>query len=102
MNAARFDGAPLVALAALVAGIVVGERAGADPAGVLLGGGIAALAVAWATSGHARLAVACCALALLGCAVMQRALDGLAWPEPLGAAGEEVVLYGTLATDPDS
>jgi competence protein ComEC len=100
MTSVRFDGAPLVALAALVAGIVAGERAGADPAGLLLLGGAVALALAWTVAGRARLAVACCALALLGCAVMQRALDGLAGAGPLD--GREVVLAGTLAADPDS
>jgi competence protein ComEC len=66
----------LVALGGLVLGIVGGERAGPAPATFLLAVGLVALAGAWFVGGRARLAIAVVALALIGGAQTQRALDG--------------------------
>ena len=68
---------PLLGLGATVAGILVGERLGAAPAGLAIGAGVFAAAGAWLLVGTSRRVVAAVALLLLGTAVMQRALDGL-------------------------
>jgi competence protein ComEC len=86
----------VVALAALLGGIVLGERMGPSPASapLLLGAVLLVSALAW--SGRTRLFVAAVALVLLGIATMGRALHGAAHhgvsPGPLDATG-------TLATD---
>lgn len=92
---------PAVGLAALVAGVLAGERAGAASATGALVAGTVGLAAAWFVTGRTRLAVATLALALLGTATMQRALDGLE-RSPLAAVAEgtEVEVRGTLVTDP--
>lgn len=92
---------PMAALAGLVGGVLAGERAGAAPAtGALVAGG-AGLAAAWFVTGRARFAVATLALALLGAATMQRALEGLERsPVAAVAEGTEVEVRGTLVTDP--
>ncbi|MGH8977005.1 MAG: ComEC/Rec2 family competence protein [Acidimicrobiia bacterium] len=99
----RRDVGPLIGLGALVAGVLFGQHAGANSAsGALLAGGLA-LAAAWFVDGPARVAVAAVALALLGSASMQRALDGLEHHELVGAVarGETVALGGVLVSDPD-
>jgi competence protein ComEC len=91
-------------LASLVAGILCGEAAGpADARAALLAGagGLAACAI-WPQP-RARLVIATVAFALLGTAVMQRALNGLA-VSPLRQAVHaraDVTLVGTLVDDPD-
>ena len=67
----------LAGLAALALGIGAGERAGANPAGGVLAVGVLALAAAWFVNGRVRVSLAVIALALVGCAQTQRALDGL-------------------------
>jgi competence protein ComEC len=96
---------PLAVLVALIAGIVAGEAAGPGSAVAVLGLGIAGVgAAAMLHSSPARLAVAVLAFALVGTAVMQRALHGMA-VSPLQAAIEQSAdarLVGTLVDDPDS
>lgn len=89
----------LLALAGLLAGIEVGARLGGGAAAPVLAAGCVALVGAWLVEGRARLAIATAALALLGCATMQRALDGLEHHdlEP----GSVVMLTGTLVSDPE-
>jgi competence protein ComEC len=91
------DGGIVLAVVATVVGIVAGEYAGPHAAfgTLLLGAG--GLAAAWLVTGPARLAVAMCALALLGAAVMQRALHGLAVDVPTA----DVEVRGTVVGDPD-
>ena len=98
----RRDLGPLVALAAVIAGLLLGERAGGAPARVALAAGVIGIVGAWLVDGPTRVVVAALALGLLGTAVMQRALDGLA-RNPLAAAvasGEPVTLGGVLVSDP--
>jgi competence protein ComEC len=65
--------------------------------------GVVALVAAWFCSGAVRVAIAVVALALVGGAVTQRALDGQHRNELAGAvrAHETVRLRGVLVTDPD-
>ncbi|MDZ4827806.1 MAG: ComEC/Rec2 family competence protein [Actinomycetota bacterium] len=90
--------APFGALIALVLGIEGGARLGGAPAGAALVVGALALLGAWCIAGRARLAIAMAALALLGCGLMQRALDGLDHHE--FEPGEVVEVEGTLVSDP--
>jgi competence protein ComEC len=99
---------PLLAVAALVAGILAGERAGPGAASRALGA-VAALAtlagLLRASGGGRRLAAAVALVALVpaGAAVMQRALDGLAH-SPLSrpiAARSDARIDGSLVDDPD-
>jgi competence protein ComEC len=65
--------------------------------------GAVGLVFAWVVSGPARAVVAALALALLGTAGMQRALDGLVhhrWSAPV-ARGDVVEARGRLVSDPD-
>jgi competence protein ComEC len=99
----RPDTGPIVALAALVVGLVAGEHlgAGSAPGALVLGAG--ALGSASFLCGRVRIAVAATALALLGAAVMARALDGQR-NSPLAAAiatREVTTLHGVLTSDPD-
>jgi competence protein ComEC len=93
----------LLAFGGLTAGIFAGERAGADPAFAVLIVGAIALAAAWFVSGRTRVAVVVLALALIGAAQTQRALDGLARSSltPGIASAEPVIVDGVLADDPD-
>lgn len=99
----RADAGPLVALAALVGGIVAGEHLGTGVAPTALVVGAGALAAASFTRDRARLAVAAAALALLGVAVMARALDDQRnHPFAAAVASREVVtVHGILTSDPD-
>jgi hypothetical protein len=69
---------PLLVLAGLVAGIAVGEDAGPGAARVALVSGVVGVMIAaFVTNPSARVVIAVFAFALLGTAVMQRALHGL-------------------------
>ncbi len=96
---------PLAVLAGLVAGIAAGEAAGPGAAVGVLAMGLAGVAVAaFLGAPPVRLAVAVVAFALVGTAVMQRALHGLA-VSPLRDAvehGADARLVGTLVDDPES
>src|ERR1700730_3250156 len=99
----RADTGPLVALATLVPGLVAGEHLGAGAAPVALVVGAGALGAASFLRDRARIAVAATALALLGAAVMARALDGQR-NSPLAAAiatRDVTTLHGVLTSDPD-
>jgi competence protein ComEC len=101
---ARAPVGPALVLAARVGGIACGEAAGpADARAALVAGAVGvAICVMWPRP-RARLVVAVIAFALLGTAVMQRALHGLA-ASPLRAAVHEradVTVAGALVDDPD-
>jgi competence protein ComEC len=96
---------PFVLLVALVGGILVGEAAGpAAATGVLLTGvGMGGVAM-YARARVVGTVVAALAFALLGAAVMQRALHGLT-VSPLEAAmttHADARIVATLVDDPDS
>jgi len=93
-----------VALAAMVGGILMGEHAGPAPATARLAVGLGALVAAWFVDGRARLAVAAVALALIGVAQTQRALDGRAHSPLTDAVArrELVTVPGVLADDPQT
>jgi competence protein ComEC len=93
-----------LALGGLLVGIFAGEHAGPQPATFVLIAGVVALGAAWFVGGRARVAVAVLALALVGCAQMQRALDGQV-RSPLSAAlarEEPETVTGVLVNDPQS
>lgn len=93
---------PLVALVALVAGSLIGERLGAGSGTLFVAAGVAGLVLAWCTSGGTRVTCAAVALASLGCGTMQRAVDGQvhhAWVDAV-ERGDDVTVEGTLASDP--
>jgi competence protein ComEC len=94
----------LLAFAALTGGIFAGERAGPQPATAVLIVGVVALGAAWFVAGRARLAVVMLALALIGGAQTERALDGLVHSSlTRGIEREEpVTLHGVLVDDPES
>lgn len=96
---------PLAVLVGLTAGIAAGEVAGPGSARGVLGLGIAGVAAAaFVRAPPVRLTVAVLAFALVGTAVMQRALHGLT-ESPLRDAIEQRAdarLVGTLVDDPDS
>jgi len=98
------DRGVLVALAATVGGILAGEHAGPAPATATLFVGLLALAAAWFVDARARVAIAAVALALIGVAQTQRALDGQAHSPLTGAMArrELVTVPGVLADDPQS
>ena len=94
----------LFAFGGLTAGILAGQHAGPHPAtGVLFVGAIA-LGAAWFVVGRARVAVVVLALALIGGAQTQRALDGLVHSSlTRGIDREEPVkVAAVLADDPES
>ena len=97
--------APLVALAALVGGILAGEAGGPGAATALLVVGVVGIVVAVCVRGPvARTVLVAIALAVLGAAAMQRALHGLA-VSPLTRAIEEHAdarVAATLVDDPDA
>jgi len=99
---------PLAAVAALVLGIVVGERAGPGPAvlplAIALAGGVAAVALWRAPAPVAAAVVALAACVATGTTVMERALDGLARSplrDPIATRADATV-SGTLVDDPDA
>src|SRR5439155_10019855 len=96
---------PLAVLAAVVGGIVLGEAAGPGAARMaLVIGVVGVVAAGLLHPPHVRLVLAIVAFALLGTAVMQRALDGLA-RSPLTASVEQRAdarVVATLVDDPDA
>jgi competence protein ComEC len=95
---------PIVLLGALVGGILWGDARGADAAGALLAVAILGLGAAWTLRATPRraLALATVATVLLGAAVEQRALHGVAI-SPLAAPvrrGASVGVTATLTDDP--
>lgn len=100
-----FPVAPLAVLGGVIAGILTGEVAGPSAAVAALTLGGAGVAVAACNRRSlARVAVATISFGLLGTAVMQRALHGLA-VSPLSAAIERHVdarVVATLVDDPDA
>jgi competence protein ComEC len=94
----------LLGLAGLVLGIGAGERMGAAAASPLLALGGASLAGAWFVDGRARAAVALLALALLGAAQTERALNGQVRSALAAgiARNAPVTLSGELVDDPQS
>jgi len=92
---------PFVALGALVAGVLVGERAGIGAANVALVTGAAALGAAWFTRARVRVAIVGLALALLGVAVMGRAIDGRhSTLQPAIDGRASVTVSGEVTRDP--
>jgi competence protein ComEC len=93
--------APVLALAAVVAGVLAGERAGAAP-GALVVIGVGALFAAWFARGGFRAVLAVAACAVLAFAASARATDGMQHSglEPATAARGDVTLVGTLTGDP--
>jgi competence protein ComEC len=94
----------LVGFAGLVVGILAGRHGGPRPATGALIVGVAALGAAWIVDGRARVAVAVIALALVGSAQMERALDGQVHSSLTRAIAREapVTLSGVIADDPQS
>lgn len=94
--------APTLALVALVAGILAGERAGAGAARGLLLVAALLLVLAFVVRGPRGAALAIVACGLLGSAVTQRALHGLEVSPLAGpvASRARVVADVTLADDP--
>jgi competence protein ComEC len=95
--------APLAVLIAVVAGILLGGARGPGSAMTMLIAGGALVAVSLHRRGRVGLFVAVAGFALLGTAVMQRALHGIA-VSPLTAAVAEranVDVEATLVDDPD-
>jgi len=102
---AAFPAAPLAVLCGVIAGIVAGEAAGPGVAVAALAVGGAGVAVAASSRRPlARVLIATTAFALLGSAVMQRALHGLV-VSPLTGAVEHHVdarVVAALVDDPDA
>lgn len=94
----------LVAPVVLVVGIFAGEALGPSSAQAwIASAAIGAVAAVLARSPSWRIGLALVALALTGCALERRALDGLAhWPlARASAARADVVARGSLVDDPD-
>jgi competence protein ComEC len=96
---------PLVALAALVGGILAGEVAGPSAAVLPLVVGVVAMGAACCASGGVtRTALLALALSLGGVAVMQRAMHGLVASPLTGAIAQhtDARVVATLVDDPDA
>ncbi|HLM16171.1 MAG TPA: ComEC/Rec2 family competence protein [Acidimicrobiia bacterium] len=97
--------APLIVLAALVGGIFTGEAAGPGSAiGALVTGALVVVVAVCVRAPGIRTVVAALALALLGAAVMQRALHGIA-VSPIASAvatHADARVTATLVDDPDA
>lgn len=94
-------GGPLLAVAAVVAGVLIGTWRGPAAATTVLAAGAALVVTATLVKRRA-LPVALCGLACLGVASMQRALDGLehsALTEPVELRSRGTIT-GELAADP--
>jgi competence protein ComEC len=95
---------PLLALAGLVIGILGAEHVEPGSATTAMVAGGIGLLCAWLVTGRARTAIATIALAVLGGALMSRALDGQVH-SPLAGAIEQrtvVTLGGVVVDDPQS
>jgi competence protein ComEC len=93
---------PLLAVAGVILGIVAGERSGGVSANGAVVLGVAGLAASWFVHPPARTVLAAVACALLGCAVMGRALDGQV-NSPMRDAIEArapATVRGTVVGDP--
>jgi competence protein ComEC len=97
--------APVAVLAALIGGILAGDALGSGSAGLLLAAGCAAIVAAVGLRRATRVAVAVAVLgsALLGVAVEQRALHGLAASPLASLTGRyaAVEITARLTSDPD-
>ncbi len=97
--------APFVVLVALIGGIFAGEAAGpAGATGGLVAGVVGVGVAVWVRAPVLRVAVAALAFGLLGAAVMQRSLHGIA-VSPLASAitnHADAPLAATLVDDPDA
>jgi competence protein ComEC len=94
---------PLAALAALVAGILAGERMGVAGSSAQLALGVLGAGAAWFVQGRARVVLGAAAVLVLGAAVGSRAADGVR-RTPFDAAiatRAPVVATGVVAGDPD-
>jgi len=95
---------PYAVLSALVGGIALGERLGPSPATGAMAAAVLLVVAAVASRGpRARMPLLLTAALLLGCALSQRALNGLEH-SPLSAAIEaraDVTVEAALAEDPD-
>lgn len=94
----------IAVLVALALGIVAGERAGPGAASGVLIAGVVALGAAWFVDGRVRVLIAVVALALLGAAQTQRALNGLAYSALTEAIERKApaTFSGVLVDDPHS
>ncbi|MFN8037238.1 MAG: ComEC/Rec2 family competence protein [Acidimicrobiia bacterium] len=93
---------PVVALLAVTAGIVTGERVGAGPATAMVAAAPALIAVALRARSVVRPLALFLAFGAIGVACTQRALDGLDH-SPLAALvarRADVTMWGTLTDDP--
>ncbi len=96
------EAGPLVALAALVAGILAAHRVSPGSSSELLVGGFALVVGALFAHGAVRVVVVAVALAAVGCAVMARA-DAGRTHSPLTAAiarAQSIALTGVMVDDP--
>ncbi len=84
------DAGPLCALAALIAGILLGPHASTSPAGLVAGAAL--LGAACLLGGRTGLAAAMCGFALVGLSVSARAADGLRRPRLAGTATVDAVI----------
>jgi competence protein ComEC len=94
---------PVALVAALVAGILAGDRLGPGPARLSLVIGVLTALAALVCRGRAGLVIGATAMLLLGTAVTQRAHDGLVH-SPLAApvaARDRAAVRGTLVEDPE-
>jgi competence protein ComEC len=94
----------LLASGGLMVGILAGQHGGPRPATGVLIVGVVALVGAWFVDGRARVAAAMIALALVGAAQTERALDGQVHSSLASAIAREapVTLTGVLADDSES
>ena len=94
----------VLAFGGTLAGLFAGQHNGARPATSVLVVGVLALGAAWLVDGRARLAVAVIALALIGCAQMERALDGQAHSALRSAIARDApaTVTGVLSDDPQT
>jgi competence protein ComEC len=94
----------VVALVGLVLGILAGQHAGPQAGTALLAVGVLALGAAWFVQGRVRVAVAFVALALIGGAQVERALDGEVHSGLASAISRaaSITVNGVLADDPQT
>jgi len=96
------EAGPPVAVAALVVGILAGERIAPATANIALVTGAGALGAAWFVRAPMRVALAACACALLGAAWMSRALEGQRHSslQPAIDRRAEATVTGDVVSDP--